>query len=340
MVSLCEFFADRFAPIFLVGARPKTFRAYREALSHWRAITEDPALDEITTETLARFKSDLLAGEVTKANSQLSTLNSQLSLPGFEAEERIIRQPLARATVNKHLRAIGAILTKAGPPGPANRDAIGLLLRVPWIKPLKEPRRIARVIEPAVIVRTYLAAQRARYPKHPDFSAPHFWKAIIVVALTTGLRRQAILGLRPEWIDWRESVVRIGPEADKAGQERVKPLHRVVLFHLVRIRCRGDRVFPWPHSERTWYRTWHRLQDWAGLEGEHFKLHDLKRTCLSTLANRASPWVAQFMGDHSTIRTTQGYVNPIAAVRPAIDAFPLPAEFWSDVHLQESDQAG
>ncbi|MCG2682380.1 MAG: site-specific integrase [Planctomycetales bacterium] len=115
-------------------------------------------------------------------------------------------------------------------------------------------------------------------------------------------------------------------EFDKCGVERVKPLHRVAIAHLLKIRLpNSSRLFEWRHGWKAFYKEWHAIQDMAGIETkDHFTLHDLKRTAGTELSEIASPWVVQQMLDHSSINTSRHYVNAAEQCREAVDNFPMP----------------
>jgi integrase len=320
---LRSFFVSVFAPTYLTAAKPKTHHAYAEAVAHWTRITGDPPLGAIRVETLARFKADLLTGACAQPPLRQLTL--------FDAGPHEAKG-LARATVNKHLRAVFALLSKAGPPGPRNRDALGLLQSTPWVKPLREPKRLPRAIRADDVVVAYEACDTARFPHLEGVHAGYWWKAILVTAYTAAFRRGGLLALRWRDVDLVAETIHLDADDDKCLCERVKPLHHVVVLHLLRIRTRSELVFPWPHSERTFYRQWHEIQENAGIpRPRHFGLHDLKRTAGTIYAGTSSPWAVQTMLDHSNIATSMRYVNPAEKLRPAVDAFPLPLQICADV---------
>lgn len=295
-LTLVSFFDQFFAPLFLCDARPRTFNAYAETLNHWKRIAGNVPLTAIDTLLLARFKVTL-------------------------------HETLSPATVNKHLRQVNAILGKAGPSGPGNRDALGMLASTPWTKPLREERPRPRAIGDDVVRAIYAAAKVARRPKCETVSgyAGKWWRALICVAVTTGFRHQALLGLRWLDVDVAGRTVRVPACIDKCHTERCKPLHPIAVRHLLAIRGTGDVVFPFDGSEQTWYREWHAIQDAADIpDAEHIKLHDLKRFAGTRYAATASPWVVQQMLDHSSIETAKFYINPAEACRATVDAFPLP----------------
>lgn len=322
-LTLRTFFTSTFAPTYLTAARPKTFRAYAEAIAHWARITGDPPLAKISVEVLARFKAQLLTG------GSAAPRSAQLTL--FDLGP-LAHVGLAKPTCNKHLRAIGAMLSKAGPPGPRNRDALGLLETVPWVKPFREMHRLPRAIRAADIIAAYEACDTARFPRLECVRPGHWWKALLATAYTAAFRRGGLLALRWAELDLAAETIHLDAEDDKCLWERVKPLHHVIILHLLRIRTRSDLVFPWPHSERTFYRKWHEILENAGIPpARWFGLHDLKRTAGTIYATNASPWVVQRMLDHSSITTSRSYVNATADLRPAVDAFPLPLQICADV---------
>lgn len=299
--TLTGWFETVFACTYEAGCRPRTLEEYRTTMDKWARFSNDPPLDEIDALMLGRFKAWLLD-----------------------------REQLARATVNKHLRHVHAVLGKAGPPGPGNRDAAGVIASSPWTKPLKEFARLPRVVGGEVLGAIYQASRFAHYPQAPPVEAAAWWRALLVVAYTTGFRRQALLALQWPQVDLAGRELRIEAEDDKCGRERRKPLHAAALRHLVRIRVGDGAVFPWPHSMRTFYRQWHAIQNKAGIDPEkHIKLHDLKRTCGSVAAGQGSAFAVQHLLDHASVSTSQLYVNPVEELRRVVDAFPMPAAFVS-----------
>ncbi len=297
--SLGEWFEAVFVRSFQAGNRPRTLKEYRLTNRKWKRNTGDPPMDQIDSLMLGEFKAWL-----------------------FDDEK------LARPTVNKHLRHVHCILGKAGPPGPGNRDAVGIVPTAPWTKPLKEFRRLPRRTTPEVLEVIYKAARFANYPALDHMAAADWWRALIVLAYTSGYRHGALMGLRWSEVDLARKEIRVEAESDKCGRERIKPLHAVAIRHLVRIRIGQGPVFPWHYSEATWYRQWHRIQTKAGLDREeHVKLHDLKRTAGSIAAEHGSAFAVQRLLDHSSIRTAEWYVNPMDELRGVVDAFPIPAAF-------------
>ncbi len=261
-LPLGEFFERVYVPQFLVGTSPRTLDAYRESLAHWSRVTGNLPLREIDSQRLAEFKASLLEGSQgsqgsrkdAKAQRQLTLFE----LGGWAAPLRLCVRykgdPLAAATVNKHLRHLGAILSKAGPPGPRNRDALWAIERVPWTRPVRQYRRMPRKVSDQVLDAIYRAAGIATHPVLDRVDPGHWWKALLVTALTVGFRRGGLFALRWSGVDWEEAEVRLPAEGDKCHAERSKPVCRLVLQHLMRIRSAGPLVFAFPHSESKFYR--------------------------------------------------------------------------------------
>lgn len=302
--TLGVFFARRYLPTFLVGASERTIVEYRTSLAKWAKLTRDPALVECGVDDLATFKARLI------------------ELAGRRAAK------LAAATANKHLRHVQAVIGKAGPPGPHNRDALGVITAMPWVRPLRAPVRSPRSLPLDVLGRIYSAADVATLPIVDDVKPATWWRSLIACAYNLGFRRGAWLRLDVDCIDWAAALVRLPAELDKLDRDRVKPCNQVAIAHLLKVRRDRGLLFPWPHAGISFDRTWHRLQAAAGLpRAEQFTFHDLKRTCGTQLAAIASPWQVRYMLDHSQPDVTGLYVDPLPELRSVVERMPQPGAF-------------
>lgn len=308
-LTLRQFFQEIFSPDFLLDRALKTHRAYFEALAHWERITDDPPLKRIDGRLLTGFKRSLSKG-------------------GPEA------RPLSAATVNKHLRHLAALLNKAGPPGPGNRDALGLIRTVPWTRPLELDRRLPPDIDGDTLDAIYIAAKTAKFPELFGVQPVYWWRGLMQTAIMTAYRKSALLSLRWVNIDWQQQTIGLPAEADKCHTERRKPVLPGLLKYLQRIRTSQPLIFPWPHAPRTWYRQWHRNQDAAGLpRTEHITWHNLKAASGSRYSRGgASISALQQHLDHASITTSRHYVRVASPEqREAIERMPLPAEMARDL---------
>lgn len=314
-MRLSEFFGGPFSSQFLAVAKSRTRSAYREAVDHFVRLIGDVEMDALTSQQLATFSGELVG-----------------------------RANLRPVTANKHLAALAAVLRYAGLP------VSRISYRSRQSKPLagfleiRFHRREKPVPRPApadTIEAIYRACPQAELPALPGVSPGHWWQALLAVALVETFRRGGLLSFRPpdrpdcwthglcwEHVLLREGKVILPAAADKAGAARPKPLHPIVVKHLLRIRGDWPEVFLWPRSEWVFYREWHRLQSAAGLsKAEQIRFHQIKATSATHYATSESPWVLQKMADHASILTSQHYVDPTAALRSAVDRFPLPAAF-------------
>ena len=343
-MTLPDFFERYHAPIFMIGCAANTLVEYRITLAHWSALSGDPPLAEIDVARLAAWKADLLAGPDAARRAGgpgnargASSPKRQQELFPMDRRRRSgrcgPRRPLAKATVNKHLRHVEAILAKAGPAGPRNRDALEVLPGTPWVRPIKCQKRRPRTIDNESLDLLYRTAEIAGKPLLDGVQPAHWWQALFVCAYNLGFRRQALFALRWRDADLRKRTIRLPPEFDKADCERCKPLQADVVAHLERIRGDGrrDLVFDFAgETMESWYREWWRIQEEAGFSkaaGNRWKLHDFKRTCGSRLRGVADGWVVKTMLDHASITMTDQYVDAVEGLRPAVERMPQPETF-------------
>ena len=145
----------------------------RTAAKKWALATGNPPLSKIDGSTLVLFRDFLAACR---------------QLPG------------TRATADDH-RALRQVQrsTFRGPPGPHVRDGLGLLDRVPWIRPprVDQPAPEDRPL-PTLVGGVRKGRGTLRIPEIPGIPPPDWWRALIVFTYNTGLRRR-LFGL--EWRD-------------------------------------------------------------------------------------------------------------------------------------------
>jgi len=303
--TVCSFFETYYRPTCLSDAADSTLKLFAITLKKWRYFTGDPPLKQIDAPLLAKFRDALSKCRGAK--------------------------PYRRATANtvaSKLRQIQAILDKAGPPRPRNRDAAGILENPPWVRPPRcEPKGV-RIVTEEELENCYLAACGMTRPRFKKIKPPKFWRALLVVAHATGLRRGTLFRLRWEWVDWHRRVLMIPGDSMKSKRLHIAPLNTVAIEHLHSIRDDRELVLPWPFDKRHFYSCWHQLLDLAGIpREEHFGLHDLRKT-LATQLWQTSPQAAQLALGHSSAAVTAGYyVGQTGIVAAAIDNMEVPAAF-------------
>ena len=311
--TITSFFDNWYKPRRLVDASPKTLAQFRSTCRTWKLLTGDPPLEQITDDTLLMFRDCLMR------------------LPGRDKIHF-----LSTNTVIKTMKHIQCILDKAGPRGPRNRDAAGILKNMaPWVKPprgeLKEPRFVEMNLFDAV----FAATAGMDWPWIlPSIKPPAIWRALLVLAFNTQLRRGELFSLRMENIAWDKRLLVLPARCAKNRKPKVVHLNDTAFKFLSAIRGANPRelVFPFAGHEAKYYSQWHKLLTAAGIPRKAwFGLHDTRRTA-GTVLFEGSPQAAQLSLDHSSIQTTQRfYIQAKGIVARALDALPQPEAFTGGI---------
>ena len=206
--------------------------------------------------------------------------------------------PRSAATVNRYLAAISHAYSVARKEW--NWVDSNPILNV---RRLKEPRGRVRFLDDQERQRLLNACKESRSP---------FLSSIVVLALSTGMRRGEILGLR--WRDVDLCNKRIVIQETKNGERRALPLvgNLLQLIEKLKINASGskdDYIFHSPESrtKRCSIRTtWEFAIKRA--EIENFRFHDLRHSTASYLAmNGASLLeIADILG-HKTLQMVKRY---------------------------------
>lgn len=307
VMTLTRFWDEYYRPMRLSDAASSTLYLWWCILKRWRLVTANPPIEQITAMMLARYR-DFLA-----------------SLPGMKPGQKA-----SPNTVADHMRYILGLLNKAGPAGPGNRDAAGLLDKVPWVKYPSPTPRPARAVPAELLNRVYRAAEGMTMPQVKGIPPCDWWRALLVLTYNTGLRRRTLFELRMDAVDWAARDLVIPPANLKSKQWETKPLNETAYRHLVAIRgpATRERLFPWDFHSNTFTVCFHRLQNLAGIPREqHFGLHSLRKTH-GTLMWEHSPQAAQFALGHRELSTTRDhYVDGGPMVARALDKLPQPEAF-------------
>ena len=317
-MTLCQFYRDWYLPNRLGDAREKTRWAYATVLRHWRLLTGDPPVKEITTTTIARFRDALLKMRGRKRH--------------------LLMSPNSVSTYQKHLQVL---LDKLGPPGPRNRDAADVLVRVPWAKPPKEVEKIPRTITPQQLSDCIMASVAMEVPKVPGIKPPAWWRALLLVCWNTGLRIGTLLSMRMDEIDWRQNRLVLAAARMKSRRPMIVHLNPAAIVALQSIRTDRELVFPWPSPDRrAFWRYLQKLEAAAGIpKSEWFGMHVIRKT-VATMLYEVSPGAAQFALGHVTADVTRkSYVDGGGLVARALDQLPQPEAFPSRPKPPEGNAA-
>lgn len=305
-LTLPLFYERHYLP--LRPASKETVYFDRIILRRWAILTGDPPLTELTAEHLVMYR------------DRLSKMRGIKSV-GY----------MSPNTVSGYMKKLQTFLDKAGPPGPRNRDALGLVDKVPWVKPPRGLRRVVRIVSEETLNNFYLGCIAARRPRWPDIKPAAWWRALVVLAYNTGLRCGTLFSIRMSWINWERRCIAIPPQFTKTGQEQIMPMNPVVFEHLNAIRGEREYLFRFTKGvdqTRRFYVHFHKVQDACGIPREqHFGLHQLRKTCATVLWEH-NPQVAQFALGHSSMETTATfYVRGQAMLERAVQQMPQPNAF-------------
>lgn len=160
-------------------------------------------------------------------------------------------------------------------------------------------------------------------------AAPHL-RAILAVAIGTGLRKGDILGLRWNQVDLEHNVITLFMQKTEESIEiPMLPMVREVLVRLKDTAGQSPFVFSFHDGQRigdvkTAFRGAIRR---AGLAGKGFTFHDIRRTFATMLYNRGVHLtkIQRLLG-HSSVLTTERYLGVrFEETAQAINVLDVPA---------------
>jgi integrase len=126
-------------------------------------------------------------------------------------------------------------------------------------------------------------------------------KAMIILALDSGMRRGEIFKLRWQDIDFDADLIHIVGTHTKTERERLAPLSHRAKEELTALRqiTQGEHPFPFKEIKRS-FATAKRI---AGIDDLHF--HDLRRTAITRwIQNNVPLALAGKIAGHSVLQTT------------------------------------
>lgn len=229
---------------------------------------------------------------------------------------------LTPQTFNKYLRHLRSILR--------DLHEMEILAKLPKCKELPEDDPEVRIAENDEVQRLYKHCGAASWPHLCKIPPRDYWRALIVVAVTTGLRRSDILNIKPHDVDLEKLTLKY--RAAKTNKRRCIPIAKFAGEHLRPLidKCNpGENLFYSTQSRRQFYREWHAIQDAAEISPK-IDIHDLRRTCGSHIYRTAGLNAASEMLAHSSIAVTRRhYISTDTAsesLRPSVNLMPDPSE--------------
>ena len=136
------------------------------------------------------------------------------------------------------------------------------------------------------------------------------FKALVIIALHTGMRRGELLRLTWEDVDLEQGFIHI-PQT-KSGERRTLPMNETVWRVLTTLRVRHDIPWVFHDDEGRQYGYIRNIFLWACKRAKirDFRFHDLRHTFASRLVMNGSPLatVSQLLG-HKSILMTMRYAH-------------------------------
>jgi len=306
-------FEEHYLPLRLSDATDGAIELYRVILRRWAAITGDPAVGNVTPETLAGFCASLKASPGNMRHGKPSTPNGKMSVN----------------TIRGYLRAVQTLLDFCGPRGRRARDSLAILTEPPWMRPPRESLETPRVVPLERLSDCYKAAKCMSFPRIGRIRPSTWWRCLLAAAFNLGLRRGTLLQFESSEVDWEAATLKIPAHRMKSRRAHTLPLNEVAAKHLHRVRNGGGPMFRWPLRKEALVKHLYKLEEAIGLGPEdRFGLQDIRRTAGTIVAQISSPEIARaFLAHRAEDTAMRHYIDANGMLRAAVDAMPQPAAF-------------
>jgi integrase len=231
---------------------------------------------------------------------------------------------LAPVSVNGSRRTFRAIFRRVGPPVTGNPTGLGILPRIPYMRPTREIRGLPRRVSQEDLSRFYIACGQIQSPK-TGFPAPRFWQTLLVVLYFSGLRRGDVFNIKFADLDLDGGTLLF--TARKTAKPMRLPLHPCVVEHVRRI-VEPKREYLFQSSIKIsgdLHRRWNWICRKAGVE--KFTPHDLRRTCCAE-SERIKAGMGSVILQHAVNDTTHvSYLNQMEELAETIEKMRVPLAF-------------
>ncbi len=232
---------------------------------------------------------------------------------GSENKTHKENRPIKIATVNKELSCMRKMMRFAYSKGFVLKDIFFNAKVIDASAEIERTRLLTKDEETRLLENccgersiTYKRKKRGNPDELEEITAihsidnPHL-KAIIILAIDSGMRRGEIFKLRWQDIDFDNNLIRIVGTHTKTERERIAPLSQRAKDELEKLKkiTSGENPFPFIDIKRS-FATAKRL---AGIDDLHF--HDLRRTAITRWLQQGTSlaFAGKFAG-HSQLQTT------------------------------------
>ncbi|TWU67274.1 hypothetical protein V7x_28480 [Crateriforma conspicua] len=235
--TLSEFFEDVMAPEMEVRGEQTKLRQYRNSIRRFTAFLANDA----------NTASIRVIGEITDIHA----------LRWQSAE---VDAGLSPSTINVHWTRIRAVLRRAGPPERGNPQGLGIIARIPYLRPLPRPKPRPKAIPIDTIDAIYrFGCVDMPWPPATDGIGPGArWQCWIVCAYNWAMRTRDLLPLR--WSSIHDDPRSLDPDSDNESPHGwvcwvpkktkavkpdplILPINATVRAHLESIRTDSEFVF-------------------------------------------------------------------------------------------------
>jgi integrase len=218
-------------------------------------------------------------------------------LIGRHRDQLQTKEGFAPATVNRYLSALSKAFSNA-------------VKEWHWL-PDNPMRRVSKKTEPRGVVRYLSDEERAALLKACRESELKPLYLLVLFALTTGMRRGELLGLRWQDIDLerRMAVLQNTKNGDRRSVPIVPEVADLLREHGKVRRLDNDLVFASAGDDAIWFdKYWYRALKVAKIKD--FRFHDLRHTAASYLAmsGATTPEIAAVLG-HRTLQMVKRYAH-------------------------------
>jgi integrase len=231
-----------------------------------------------------------------------------------------IKAGIARATVNRDLVVLKAVLSKAvewdvldkHPLAKARLLKVDRLPLVRYLTPDEETRLRRALVDRETRIRTARVSanewrRERNYPELPDLSDAGFadyLRPLVLLAMHTGLRRGELFNLRWSGVNFAAATITVDGGKAKSGHTRHVPLNKEALQVLRDWKGEGEReglVFAGAGGKRLGHtrRSWAGVMKAVGISG--FRFHDLRHHFASRLVMEGT--------DLNTVRELLGHAD-------------------------------